>query len=400
VRESSIAIAASGREWALGLHRFVADHGGARVRVRVMHPEQALEESYDVLVIDDVTSFLTAQLVHQVQRRDRKVLGVFEEEAGKNRLGKLGVNAAIVADSRPEEFLAVITELTAQGAVDEEFADLVAELHDREPVAEENQAGRLVAVGGAGGGVGATEAAIAIAADLARRGPSVCLVDADDVAPAIAQRLDLPLHPNIRTAMDHVQHREGTVAGALHGHPTGFQVLPGLPIARDWMDIRLGTVLDVVTDLADITDVVVINISSMVEPGLTGPRDDGRFGVSRLVLAAADDVVLVADPSPVGTSRAIEWLADTRHLRGETALHLLVNRYSDSQFALAETRRELETAAGPASVTFIPFDSKLARAAWEGKLAPGTSFARAVEAAVNHLTSARAGRRRWSRSSR
>ena len=99
--EASIAIAATGRDWALGLHRFVADHGGARVRVRVMHPEQAVQERYDVLVIDDVTSFLSAHLVQLVQQHDRKVLGVFEEPAGEQRLERLGVNAVIRADADP-----------------------------------------------------------------------------------------------------------------------------------------------------------------------------------------------------------------------------------------------------------------------------------------------------------
>ena len=165
--ETSIAIAATGRDWALGLHRFVADHGGARVRVRVMHPEQALEESYDVLVIDDVTSFLSAHFVQQVQKRDRKVLGVFDESAGEQRLRKLGVNAVMRADAEPEAFVAAIVNLAAQRNVDEEFAELIADLHSEEAAPGESTTARIVAVAGAGGGVGATEVAVAVAADLA-----------------------------------------------------------------------------------------------------------------------------------------------------------------------------------------------------------------------------------------
>ncbi len=152
--EASIAIAATGREWALGLHRFVADHGGARVRVRVMHPEQALEESYDVLVIDDVTSFLTAHLVQQVQQRERKVLGVFEEPAGEQRLTRLGVNAVIRADADPERFVEAIVALAAQRTVDEEFAELIADLHKEDDTAAEAPTTRVVAVAGAGGAGG------------------------------------------------------------------------------------------------------------------------------------------------------------------------------------------------------------------------------------------------------
>lgn len=388
MRESSIAIAASAREWALSLHRFVADHGGARVRVRVMHPEQALEESYDVLVVDDITSFLSAHLVHQVQRRDRKVLGVYEEVSGENRLNQLGVNAVIEADAEPEEFIALISELASQRAMDEEFADLVAELNERGVAGREATTGRIVAVGGAGGGVGATETAVAVAVDLATRGPSVCLVDADDVAPGLAQRLDLPLHPNIRTAMDNIQHREGTVGDTLHRFGDRFTILPGLPNARDWVDIRSANVLDVVTSLADTTDVVVVNISSMVEPEGNGTPGDSRFGLGRLILAVADDAVLVADPSPLGIARVVEWLADTRRLRGDAALHVIVNRFVDGQFAKAEIRQEISSVTDTASVTFASWDPKLARAAWEGKPAARTRFSRAIHEAVDKLTAA------------
>jgi MinD-like ATPase involved in chromosome partitioning or flagellar assembly len=367
MRESSIAIAASGREWALSLHRFVADHGGARVRVRVMHPEQAIEENYDVLVVDDVTSFLTAQLVHHVQRRDRKVLGVYEEVSGENRLNQLGVNAVIEADAEPEEFIALISELASQRAMDEEFADLVAELNEREADGREATTGRIVAVGGAGGGVGATEAAVAIAANLATRGPRV---------------------------MDNIQHREGTVGDTLHQLEDRLTVLPGLPNARDWVDIRSGNVLDVVTGLADTTDVVVVNISSMVEPQGSAIAGDGRFGLSRLILAVADDAVLVADPSPLGIGRVVEWLADTKHLLGEAALHVIVNRFVDGQFAKAEIRQEILSVADTASLTFASWEPKLARAAWEGKQAPRNRFSRAIHEAVDNLTAAPTRRKR------
>lgn len=392
--EASIAMASSGRDWALGLHRFVADHGGARVRVRVMHPEQALEETYDVLVIDDITSFLSAHLVQQVQRRDRKVLGVFEEAAGEQRLRKLGVNAVMRADADPEMFVATIVDLAAQRNVDEEFAELIADLHGDETEPAEATSARVVAVAGAGGGVGATEVAVAIAADLARRGLRVCIVDADDVAPTVAQRLDLPLHPNIRTAMDYVQHRSGTVTEALHRHAGGFKVMPGLPNVRDWGDVRSGDAIDVISELADTFDVLLVNISAMVEQTVSGPRGEGRFGVSRLVLGAADTVVLVSGATPMAIGRVIEWLADTQSLIADLPLHLVVNRFQDGIFARGEIEQEVREVIKPASLAFVPADAKLAKAAWEGGLAPASGFAKAVELVADQLTPVRAPRSR------
>jgi MinD-like ATPase involved in chromosome partitioning or flagellar assembly len=385
---ASIAIAASGRDWALGLHRFVADHGGARVRVRVMHPEQALDEDYDVLVIDDITSFLSAHLVNQVQRRDRKVLGVFEEPAGEQRLHALGVNAVMRADSTPDAFVHAIVDLASQPNVDQEFAELIADLHGQPGRRSGVGSGRVVAVAGSGGGVGATEVAVGLSAELARQGRRVCLVDADDVAPAVAQRLHLPLYPNIRTAMDHLQHRDGSVRQAVHAHRAGFTVLAGLPSVRDWRQVRFGEAVDVVGQLACENDVVLVNISPMVEQMMEGPRGEGRFGVARLVLSAAHRVVVVAGPTPVGIARLIEWYAETNRLIPEIPIHVLMNRFGDGRFAKGEIEQEIREMLAPASVTFAPYDPKLARATWEGTLGPAPAFRRAIEALVASLVPA------------
>ena len=392
--EASIAIAATGRDWALGLHRFVADHGGARVRVRVMHPEQALDESYDVLVIDDITSFLSAHLVQQVQRRERKVLGVFEEQAGEQRLRQLGVNGVIRADSDPEAFVTAIVGLAAQRNVDEEFAELIADLHEEADTPEPRPGGRIVAVAGAGGGVGATEVAVGLAADLGGRGVRVCLVDADDVSPTMAQRLDAPLHPNIRTAMDHLQHRTGAVTGSVHQLSTGFGLLPGLPNVRDWGDIRSGDAVDVVGELAAAFDVVLVNVSPMVEQTVAGPRGEGRFGVARLILPVAHDVILVTGPTPMAVGRAIEWLADTQQLLDQTPLHVVVNRFEDGLFARGELEQEIGEVVGPTSLTFTPYDTKLSKAAWEGAIAGWGGFTRALQQVADQLTPIRAPKTR------
>ena len=58
-----IALAASARDWPDRLHRFLLDHGGGRVVDRIMTPDQATGSSFDVLLIDDVCSFLTPRLV-------------------------------------------------------------------------------------------------------------------------------------------------------------------------------------------------------------------------------------------------------------------------------------------------------------------------------------------------
>lgn len=385
----SIGIAASSRDWALGLHRFVADHGGARVRVRVMHPEDAFDEAYDVLVIDDITSFLSAHFVRRVQQLDRKVLGVFEEAAGERRLQALQVDAVVDMRATPEEFITTIVDLATRSELDEDFAELVAGLRERgEEAVRAPKTGPIIVVGGAGGGVGATEVAIGLVSELADRVRRVVLVDADDLAPTVAQRLALPLHPNIRTAMDRQQQRSGTVADSLVTHPSGFRVLLGLPNVRDWADIRSGDVVDVVGSLAELADVVVVNISPMVEETMTGQRGEGRFGLARLLIPTADALILVAGHSPMAIARTINWMADAQHLLGTRPLHLVVNRFDDGVFVRGEIQQEMQDVMHPTTINFVPEDPRIARAAWEGTVVPRSGFRKAVARVVDQLIEA------------
>ncbi|MEX0657860.1 MAG: hypothetical protein WD080_01885, partial [Egibacteraceae bacterium] len=78
--EPEIALAASPRDWAQRLHRHLADHGGARVRATVLHPHDALAETYAVLVVDDTTSFLSHRLLDELRRTGRRVLGVYDPD--------------------------------------------------------------------------------------------------------------------------------------------------------------------------------------------------------------------------------------------------------------------------------------------------------------------------------
>ena len=64
------------------------------------------------------------------------------------------------------------------------------------------------------GGVGCTEIAIGIAASLSLS-RSTLLIDLDERTPSVAQRLDLPLHPNLLTALEAAHHVSGSVNEAI-----------------------------------------------------------------------------------------------------------------------------------------------------------------------------------------
>jgi MinD-like ATPase involved in chromosome partitioning or flagellar assembly len=413
--EPRIAIAASPREWAQALHRHVADHGGARVRATVLHQQDAIAEEHDVFVGDDSTSFLTRRLVEELHRAGRSVLGVYDPEdpRGKGELVDMGVDEVIARDAGAPAFVAAITALHARNrrSAHAELAELVRELDlrhtagsgtagsgtvgtARQPEHTRSAAtgtvppppqalpalrpGRITAVGAAGGGAGATEIAIGLAHALGRRGDSTVLVDGDDVAPAVAQRLALRVYPNVRAAIDAHEHRTARLADVLTPVPGArFSVLPGLSNPRSWSELQPLATVAVLRALAQLRRQVVVNVGPRLED-LHGAGGPARYGVTRAVLGATDTAVVVAAPTPVGMARLLEWLADLRPLTTTAPVHVVFARSPSSAFKQGELAAELARSVQPAGVHFVPIDARVETAAWNGTLPSSGPFTRAL----------------------
>lgn len=367
-----IAIAATPRGWAQRLHAHVADHGGARVRVTVLHPDDALAEEHRVLLVDDITSFLTPALVAELQRRGRAVLGVYDpdDERGKGVLVECGVDALAPADADPAELLHTVRELAARLAT----AGPTTAPAPRAP----SRAGAILAVGGPPGGVGATEIAIELAAVLSERGLRVALVDGDDHAPSLAQRLALPVHPNLRTAAEAVERRAGRLGEALVAlsRRRCLVALPGLVSGRDWAHLRPGAVIGCLTALAADHDVVVTNVGACLDDldTLTG----GRYTQTREQLAGADHVVVAAHPTPTGIARAIDWIAGLADLPAPLPVTVALNHAPPGRFERGEATAELLATGSVAAVHAIPRDPRVTAASWSGHRVAAGPFAKAV----------------------
>jgi len=382
--EPEIALAASPRGWAQRLHRHLADHGGARVRATVLHPHDALAERYDVLVVDDTTSFLSHRLIGQLRHSGRRVLGVYDPDdpGGKGELAELGVDAALSADAATEAFLEAITTLaveaeTREGVLEEAAPD--PRRAPSEPPAPRAGRGQVTVVGGPAGGCGTTEVAVALAAAVGRRGDACVLVDGDEVAPSIAQRLGLPAYPNLRVAVEAVERSSGTLGETLAGLDGGrFWTLPGLARAADWSQVRPTEVVEVTRQLARPGVHVVVDVGHRLED-LAGVGGPPRYGCTRALLAAADAIVGVGTPSPVGVARLLDWVADARGLATSAALHLVLNRGASSAYVRTEVETELRRSVTPASLTFTPADKRVEAAAWRSTIAAAGPFTRAID---------------------
>lgn len=350
-----IALAASAREWPDRLHRFLLDHGGGRIVDRVMSAEQAVDSTFDVLFIDDVCSFLSPRLVRQVKVGGGEIVGVFAPEDGsdaKRRLLECGISDVIETEASPEEFIKKVGETLDHRSV--------AELDEREAATTLS-----IGVTGPSEGVGITEVAIALAWALSSR-TGTALVDMDPVWPSVAQRLDLGLHPNIRTAIDHSLHSPDRLGESIH-------VIGGLSVVGGRADGGTGSRLSrhdstaLVDALGAVADVVVTDL---------GPLGEVEGGLVR----EFDTVIVVGAGGPVGVARFIRTLADVLDLVAEHPVLAVVNQPGRGSFRQSETLGELAASFPDLPVVTLPFDGKIAAAAWDGELSCGRSFRRAVSA--------------------
>lgn len=374
-----LGIVVSARDWDEQLHRFTVDHGGARVRIRVLSPEDAIAETFDVLVVDDITSFLTRHLVDVLHGQHKMILGVFDADhaaEGERRLKELGIDHAIAAGSPPDEFLRVLDRMAEQmGPRATEGGDE----HDEPITGVETAAGLVTVVGGPEGGVGSTEIAVALARQLRSGTRDAVIVDADDVNPSVAQRLGLPLHPNLRTAVDALQHRTGGLLGSLtFPRHADVEVLAGLSNPRDWIELRPTEVIDVIDALAAERANVVVDVSARIED-LSYFGGPPRYGLARAVIGRADRLCAVGLPTPIGVARLLAWIASARDIDADIPIHLVVNRAPKAAYVQGELQTELVRSYLPASLTFIPEDRRVESAAWDGEAVPSGVFLKGIQ---------------------
>ncbi|MGH2770452.1 MAG: AAA family ATPase [Actinomycetota bacterium] len=389
--EPELAVVFSPREWANRLVRYVTDHGGGRVRLRVVEGRVALEEDFDVLIAEDITSFLNPRLVQELQKRGRRILGVYdpEEATGRQRLIGMGVDDVIETAATSEELVRRIGSLTrqAESPLDTRFQEIAAHLSPGMAMSEETRAtegagrtsrGLITAVGGPPGGCGATEVAIEMARGLRRRGETVVVMDADEAFPAIAQRLGLPLVPNIRTAVDALFHSTGEVSEALMAVAGGgYEVLAGLANPGDWSQLRPFEVTEVARELAGLRDHVIVNVGREMED-VTRFGGPDRFGITRAMIEEADVVVGVGAASPVGVARLLSWIAEAAPVAAARPIHVVVNKAPVSKFIRAELDHEIRRTYAMASLHFVPFDAAVETAAWRGEVVAAGPFVKAV----------------------
>jgi MinD-like ATPase involved in chromosome partitioning or flagellar assembly len=318
-----------------------------------MGPEQAVSDQYEILLIDDVCSFLTPRLVRNIREMGREIVGVYDPvdaHDAKRHLLECGITDVIEEGAAPEEFLAIAeATLVHRGAAS--------------PTVTSAPWSFRVGVLGPIGGVGCTEIAIGIATSLSGS-RSTLLIDLDERMPSITQRLDLPVHPNLLTALEAAHHAAGSVTEAILDHDS-IDVIGGLlntASGHDIPHIEIEGVLDEIGKAG--YEVVVADLGS--------PRPD------RLDFIRFHVLIVVGLANPVGIARLVRSVLDLSNRTDMPDTVALVNRVPAGSRRRLEIRAEMARLLPTIPTILVPEDSRLERASWDGAHLGRGPFAKSI----------------------
>jgi MinD-like ATPase involved in chromosome partitioning or flagellar assembly len=289
-------------------------------------------------------------------------------------LTNVGVDRIVMDDAGPLEFLEALVLLmpaSSRAGAERNVA----------PAVEEQLANVVVVRGPVG--AGATEVAIGLAHALGRN-ERVTLLDLDEIAPSVAQRLALSIEPNVRTAIDAVEYGIGEIEA---DSPIGLRVVPGLPNAASWNQIRPPEIERLVRHLRRDRDHLVVDIAAPLEE--VGAPTRGRHAIARLAIAAATHIVAVADGSPVGVTRLVQWLASAHELAVAPTVHVVLNRAPRDAFRCSELVAEIGRCYRAASVRVVVSDRSVTRAMWDGTTVGPGAFCDAMNELAATISPAR-----------
>jgi len=300
------------------------------------------------------------------------VVGVAAGDSPEEGLLRCGVSEIVAPDDDAETLVAAITRArtTLQVPDPTTLADPNrARSHlpaGGAPMTPGSRHGQLIAVWGPSGAPGRTTVAVAIAAEAARLGQQVLLVDADTYGGAVAQTLGLlDESPGVVAAcrsagvgaLDEavLMRHARTVSG-------GLRVLTGITRTSRWPELRpVG--LETVFRLARrSSDLVVVDCGFGLEQDeelsfdTAAPR---RNGATLAALTLADAVLAIGRADPIGMHRLVRGLDDLGDVVPETVVRVVVNRVRRSVVG-ADPEQQITTAlhryAGVGQVTCVPDD--------------------------------------------
>jgi len=273
-------------------------------------------------------------------------------------------------------------------------ADL--EIDDSSP----EERGRLVAVWGPAGAPGRTSVALAIADEASRAGVSTLLIDADTWAASVGIVLGL-VDDGAGIASACRRALGGALDPAALGELTrqvrqGFLVLPGLPRAGRWTEVRAAAMVELLDVARQIVDLVVVDCGFSLESDeelvfdTEAPRRNAATFAS---LEAADVVIAVGAGDPVGLVRLVSGLSELADVVPGCDRRVVVTRVREAMLgkrAEAAIADSLLRHAGVDAVCCVPddrgaYDAALRQGATLAEIAPSSRARQALRSVANEL---------------
>ena len=301
-----------------------------------------------------------------------------EDDDGARRLARWGSEAVVVVD--PADLGAAVRAVAA--AVSSATAGPAVE----NAAGEGGDAGqgRVVAVWGPAGAPGRTSVAVALADEASRAGVDALLVDADTWAPSVSVVLGLVddgagLASACRRALGGGLDAAALAALSREVRP-GFLVLPGLPRAGRWNEVRGVALADVLGVARSLVDLVVVDCGPSLEADeelvfdTEAPR---RNAATFTALECADVVVAVGSADPVGLVRIVSGLSELADVVPGADVRVVATKVREAlvgRKGKAAVAEALHRHAGVDYVWCVPDD----RDAYDAALRSGSTLAEAA----------------------
>ncbi len=347
----SVLLAADGASWEAEALGALRPPKAAVIKRCVDLPDLLASASTgqaQVAVVDAALVGLDADAVSRMHKHGVRLVSV-----GPADLGRIGVSYRV-----SHEHLNTLPMAVSLAARTASSANSEDEFEDPSPVGpQRSRSGRIVAVWGPRGAPGRTTVACALAATRAHLGQRVVLVDGDPFGSTISQHLGVLDEASGLLAAARLVN-SGTLEATAFAHTRrslegGVELLSGLPRADRWIEVRPGTIAQLLALAAQHADVVVDTGSSLDSE----EESPSRHHMTKEALEAADEIVVVGAADAVGLARLARALADLDAMLPGAAVSVVVNKARESLgWSEGEVAELVAGFANASRIDVLPWD--------------------------------------------
>ncbi|MBX3104644.1 MAG: regulator [Cryobacterium sp.] len=322
---------------------------------------ELIDKRIDVLVIGAGSEYLDLQILNACDLAGIRVLALSNGPADRRNSMTLGLNEVLDSSATWPQMEAILLPNLVQRVEQGESVEPVA--------APPRTRGQVISVWGPAGSPGRTTISISIAAELAAKGLSVALLDADTHSGAVAPTLGLlDEAPGLAAACRLVGNESLSiaelerVAETYHSVNGSFKVLTGLGRPHRWPELSAARMKAVIKQCTTWCDFTIIDTGSSLEADeeissdISVPR---RNAATLTSLESSDLVLAIGAGDPVGLARYLRAHTELVELVDPIKILCVVNKVRAGVVGAnpaAQVERTLLRFGGINLSRIVPFD--------------------------------------------